>query len=568
MKKILEKIWLLIFVALTACNINEEFFAPKITLDNETGIYTVKYGREIIIRPTYEHAENATFSWTIDGEVVETSPSLSFSREEVGEYYVTLKVATDYGSDEEEIRIDVVELEIPTVSIAGNKKMTVTLETEVVLNASVRETSLPTTLVWNVNDNDVSVEYDYTFVAKETGNYVIKATASNADGSHSDMVEVEVLNADDIPFTWEFEKYAYHTVVGRKLVIKPLPSYEHNVDYSWNVEEIDELTGSDSYLVFLADEAGSYHINAVATTSDDDNQISMTRTFVVTVYGEKDFYRPKNGASQADWNKVIEYTPAPGQFINELKTGGFDASHVTPEAAVSYAESRLMEGSWVSLGGFGGYVIVGFDHSIDNSRTYDFGIISNAFDGSSEPGVVWVMQDENGNGYPDDTWYELAGSETGKFETYRDYAVTYYRPSAPKMPVQWTDSYGNNGEIDYLQQFHNQDYYYPLWIGTDSYTLTGTRLEARNYDQSGNGSYWIQPHYDWGYADNFSPSDFNSENKANLFRISNAIDFEGNPINLSHIDFVKVQCAVNSKSGWLGELSTEVCGFYDYSLKR
>lgn len=569
MKRFVEKLLLLISTAiLVACNISEEFFPPKITLDNGTGIYTVKYGRELVITPTYEHIENATFCWTMDGEVLATSPTLSFSKDEVGEYYITLTVSTDYGTDEEELRVDVVELEIPTVSIAGNKKMTVAVGTEVRLNASVRETSLPTTLVWSVNDNDVSVEYDYTFVAIETGNYVIKATASNADGSHSDMVEVEVLNADDIPFTWEFEKFAYHTVVGRKLVIKPLPSYEHNVDYSWNVEEIDELTGSDSYFVFLADEAGSYHINAVATTSEDDNQISMTRTFVVTVYEEKDFYRPKNGASQADWSKVIEYTPAPGQFINELKTGGFDAYHVTPEAAVSYAESRLMEGSWVSLGGFGGYVVVGFDHSIDNSRTYDFGIISNAFDGSSEPGVVWVMQDENGNGYPDDTWYELAGSETGKFETYRDYAVTYYRPSAPKMPVQWTDNYGNNGEIDYLQQFHNQDYYYPLWIGMDSYTLTGTRLEARNYDQSGNGSYWIQPHYDWGYADNFSPSDFNSENKANLFRISNAIDFEGNPINLSHIDFVKVQCAVNSKSGWLGELSTEVCGFYDYSLKR
>lgn len=569
MKRFVEKLLLLISTAiLVACNISEEFFPPKITLDNGTGIYTVKYGRELVITPTYEHIENATFCWTMDGEVLATSPTLSFSKDEVGEYYITLTVSTDYGTDEEELRVDVVELEIPTVSIAGNKKMTVAVGTEVRLNASVRETSLPTTLVWSVNDNDVSVDYDYTFVAKETGNYVIKATASNSDGSHSDMVEVEVLNADDIPFTWEFEKYAYHTVVGRKLVIKPLPSYEHNVDYSWNVEEIDELTGSDSYFVFLADEAGSYHINAVATTSDDDNQISMTRTFVVTVYGEKDFYRPKNGASQADWSKVIEYTPAPGQFINELKTGGFDASHVTSEAAVSYAESRLMEGSWVSLGGFGGYVIVGFDHSIDNSRTYDFGIISNAFDGSSEPGVVWVMQDENGNGYPDDTWYELAGSETGKFETYRDYAVTYYRPTALKMPVQWTDNYGNNGEIDYLQQFHNQDYYYPLWIGTDSYTLTGTRLEARNYDQSGNGSYWIQPHYDWGYADNFSPSDFNSENKANLFRISNAIDFEGNPVRLSHIDFVKVQCAVNSKSGWLGELSTEVCGFYDYSLKR
>ena len=188
MKKILEKIWLLIFVALTACNINEEYFAPKITLDNETGIYTVKYGREIVIRPTYEHAENATYSWTIDGEVVETSPSLSFSREEVGEYYVTLKVATDYGSDEEEIRIDVVELEIPTVSIAGNKKMTVTLETEVVLNASVRETSLPTKFAWTVNDVIVSNEYNYTFIAKEIGNYIVNATAKNDDGAHSEMI--------------------------------------------------------------------------------------------------------------------------------------------------------------------------------------------------------------------------------------------------------------------------------------------------------------------------------------------------------------------------------------------
>jgi hypothetical protein len=86
------------------------------------------------------------------------------------------------------------------------------------------------------------------------------------------------------------------------------------------------------------------------------------------------------------------------------------------------------------------------------------------------------MRDENGNSLPDDTWYELAGSETGKPETIQNYAVTYYRPSEPKQPVKWTDSQGNSGEIDYLIQFHRQDYYYPLWIEGDSYTLTGTRL--------------------------------------------------------------------------------------------
>ena len=230
---------------------------------------------------------------------------------------------------------------------------------------------------------------------------------------------------------------------------------------------------------------------------------------------------------------------------------------------------------WVSLGGFGGYIVVGFDHSIANTGDYDLCILGNSFSGSSEPGVVWVMQDENGNGEPDDTWYELAGSETGKESTIQNYAVTYYRPSGACMPVQWTDNLGNSGEIDYLKQFHRQDYYYPLWIEEDSYTLRGTCLEPRNYDASGNGSYWVNAEYDWGYVDNFSPTDrvgegdnSNAEANTNHFKISNAIDCDGEPINLEYIDFVKVQCAVNAKSGWLGELSTEVFGFYDYNLKR
>ena len=566
MRKILEKLLLLIFVVvLHSCNIDEE--PPQIILDSETGIYTVKHGREIVIAPTYEYAENATYSWTMDGEVICTSPSLSFMQEKAGEYFINITVTTEFGSDEEEIRVDVVELEIPTVSIAGNKKMTVAVGTDVRLNASVRQTNLPTTFVWTVNEKEVSEEYSYIFKTEEIGTYIIKATASNEDGTHSDMVEVEVVNADDIPFEWNFDRYDYHTVVGRKILIEPLQSNNiHEAKYSWNVNEISGLTGSDSKFIFIADKEGEYHVTASATITGDDNNMTVTRNFVVTVYDEKEFYRPKSGASQAEWNKVFEYTPAPGQFINETKTGGFDASHTTPEAAVIYAENRMKENSWISLGGFGGYVVVGFDHSIDNSRTYDFGVIGNAFDGSSEAGIVWVMQDENGNGLPDDTWYELAGSELGKYGTLRDYEVTYYRPTGAGMPVQWTDNYGESGEVDYLSQYHTQDYYYPLWIEEDSYTLKGTRLRARNYDQSGNGTYWIQPNYDWGYADNFSPTDFNDSDKANLFNISNAIDFEGNPVNLSHIDFVKVQTAVNSKSGWLGELSTEVCGFYDCSL--
>ena len=288
----------------------------------------------------------------------------------------------------------------------------------------------------------------------------------------------------------------------------------------------------------------------------------------------EDHYRAKTETSVAEQAIVFEYTPAPGQFINETKTGGFDGSQTTPEAAVAYATQRMKEKNFVSLGGFGGYMVVGFDHSIDNTGSYDFGIIGNSFKGSSEPGVVWVMQDENGNGRPDDLWYELKGSETGKETTIQNYSVTYYRPSTAQQPVKWTDSEGNSGEVDYLKAFHQQDYYYPLWIKEDSYTLTGTCLEGRNYDQSGNGTYWVNAEYDWGYTDNFSEIDrlSNDDNanagaNANYFKISNAIDTNGNPVNLDYIDFIKVQTGCNTKSGWLGENSTEVFGFFDYSMK-
>ena len=557
---------------------------PKIYLDSDSGVYTVKQGREVIIAPSYENAEGATYSWRMDGRLIGNDASLAFMRESVGEYYILLTVTADTGSDSEEIRVDVVELEIPMVTIAGSDNITVAAGAEVKLNASVRKTSLPTTFSWSINDEVVSEELTYTFEADALGTYTVVATAANEDGTHSDTMTIEVVNPEDMPFVWEFDREAYHTVAGRKLRIAPSAISEvEGVAYAWSVEGAEEVISEESSLTFVAESAGEYRITATATAERGSGEVTITRNFVVTAYEEGAFRREVNTSSKADWNRVYDYTPAPGQFINELKTGGFDGTQTTREAAIAYAEARMSETDangnpnpiWVSLGGFGGYIIVGFDHSIANSGDYDLGILGNSFSGSSEPGVVWVMQDENGNGEPDDTWYELAGSETGKATTIQNYAVTYYRPSGAGMPVQWTDNLGNHGEVDYLAQFHRQDFYYPLWIEEDSYTLTGTCLEPRNYDASGNGSYWVNAEYDWGYVDNFSPVDrigegdnSNAVANINYFKIENAIDCDGEPIDLKYVDFVKVQCAVNAKSGWLGELSTEVFGFFDYNMRK
>ena len=136
----------------------------------------------------------------------------------------------------------------------------------------------------------------------------------------------------------------------------------------------------------------------------------------------------------------------------------------------------------VSLGGFGGYVVVGFDHTIENKPgSWDFRVLGNAFNGNSsaaasgtakggsyEPGVILVAYDKNGNGKPDaDEWYEIQGSaQKGEMEPwyteakavgndlhcYSDYEITYYKPKAePKTQeeeaqyIRWTDNKGAKG---------------------------------------------------------------------------------------------------------------------------
>ena len=268
-------------------------------------------------------------------------------------------------------------------------------------------------------------------------------------------------------------------------------------------------------------------------------------------------------------NRVIAYRPAPGQFINNTLMG-FTGEETTAEAARAYADRMLhpTDGSsprMISLGGFGGYVVVGFDHSIQATggcEGYDFSITGNQFSGSSEPGVVWVMPDENGNGEPDDgAWYELQGRYAA--ESVRDYAVTYYRPAADGDPVRWSDSAGREGQIERITD-HEQNYF-PLWEEA-SYTLTGTCLPDRS--GTGDNGRFSTGDYGWGYADNWGEDMLEQPKAKNFFRIADAVDGERNPVALRYIDFIKVQTGVNiqGRSG-VGELSTEVSRFRDENLE-
>lgn len=265
-------------------------------------------------------------------------------------------------------------------------------------------------------------------------------------------------------------------------------------------------------------------------------------------------FRAKTADSRAESSIVLEYRPAPGQFINE----GYTAA--TMEQACAYAADRLTAKIPVSLGAWGGSITVGFDHSIASSGGYDLQITGNAFNGSSEPGIVWVSQDCNNNGLADDPWYELAGSDYAN--EIRGYEITYNRPEGERQPVRWTDNRGGAGEVAYMGGFHNQPFYYPAWIAADSYTIGGSKLPSRTVEQNG---LWINQPFEWGYADNASAIDRLGTTTKNHLKIADAVTGSGEKANLKFVDFVRIQTAVSAQAGIIGEVSTEVCAVQEYT---
>ena len=257
--------------------------------------------------------------------------------------------------------------------------------------------------------------------------------------------------------------------------------------------------------------------------------------------------------SSAYITQVFDYVYAPGQHASLAKKS--DISNFIGEPTP--------DKSFLYLGGFGGYVVAGFDHNVTNGENFDFEIF--ALKGASpEPGIVYVMSDSNSNGLPDETWYELKGNQVSNSK--RHYWVRYYKAVSDTTNITWKDSEGIRGElIPGFGSKYSVGWWWPATT-TDSITLYGTRLPDSYFNTSTTSTQnWIVPQslFTWGYVKNLYGNDYDSDWGANKFDISNAIDSLGNAVNLLHIRFIKVQTAVFQQAGWLNEVSTELRGAKD-----
>jgi hypothetical protein len=116
--------------------------------------------------------------------------------------------------------------------------------------------------------------------------------------------------------------------------------------------------------------------------------------------------------------RVIDFNPAPGQFVNVEAFNDPDRALGAPIGGGTGDGNDI---SVVSLGGFGGTLTLAFDHTVEDHPLSPMGLdaigFGNAFwvGGSEERhwgecATIEISLDENENGLADDPWYLIPGS--------------------------------------------------------------------------------------------------------------------------------------------------------------
>lgn len=374
----------------------------------------------------------------------------------------------------------------------------------------------------------------------------------------------------------EYPEAGFTANAGQAFLIEVKSVSDENVTYAWLIDG-KEVAQTKSFTHTFT-QTGTYQLTLKVSQGQTSFEFSYTVNVAYAALPET----PQNATPYI--TKVLEYRPAPGQFVNTMPQYKEGDTQATMNEKALNAIGNNTKGM-ITLGGYGGYVTVGFDHTIRNAKdANDFLVLGNAFENSSEPGIIQVAYDVNQNGQPDEEeWFEIAGSahhapkhelwyeqakQAGNIvETYLDYSITYKKPAKEPTTneekenyIFWEDNKGHKG-YKVMNQFHPQPYY-PQWIEEEQLVFTGTCLPQNGINQ-GTDKNFVLPSFTYGYADNYP----NDAEKAAI-DIDWAVDKDGNPANLPGVDFIKIYTGVNQENGWLGENSTEVCGVTDLNLTK
>lgn len=299
---------------------------------------------------------------------------------------------------------------------------------------------------------------------------------------------------------------------------------------------------------------------------------------------------------------VLDYTPAPGQFINAQGAEGiwFNDPAKALGAPVGGGTRAANNAKVVTLGGFGGSITLAFDRTVLDDPCNPMGLDAIVHGNAvwvgedptrrwAEPAVIEVSRDLNGNGVADDRWWVIRGSSLdalpavawrtqgwdGSAGTTTPPSITAWYPSAPhfpgwpgmyetgafELPAQFNPSViVNPGGADATAEAHwgYGDMSPTMLLGDMTGALgdAGENLLSDPEDLPG-----IDPALFYTVPDD--PMEVGvtpGSGGGDAFDIASAVDPEtGAPAGLDGFDFIRISTGVDVV-GALGEKSSEIGG--------
>ena len=331
----------------------------------------------------------------------------------------------------------------------------------------------------------------------------------------------------------------YTVPLGQTLVITPVAFLMTTLapSYDWSVSGADYTTsGPGNKFLHITPKAGGL-VTANVTVSAGGVSASARANIYCT--------SPRPGSPPATMDNPSFSGPMP-----PVQTLGNTS---TAPSIRNFAPGQFTKGGtgygW-SLGAAGGYEVWKLRRV--NDGTKNFTIRGNPLGGWCEPGIVWVSVDDNQNGLPDDTWYELKGCEEEspiyKPLITRSYGIIYVRDGeAGEVTNEFGQILGGNYWVDTKGRTGRLPGGWPsVWgVNGDRVTFAGTLL--RDDGKISTGGY-DDLNFNWGYVDTYGTT----------FNIADAIKADGTAANLPWIDFVKVQTGMFVYGGIFGDVSTEI----------
>jgi hypothetical protein len=323
----------------------------------------------------------------------------------------------------------------------------------------------------------------------------------------------------------------YTVPVNTELVISP-------VVFSMN-------TDTPSYTWSVISSAGTY----ASSQSGQNNKFfhitpSVTGTYEVEVNVTAGSFTGMARATIVCTAARPSTPPAPvsnAEFSGRYPAPSGDTTHYNPPYIKNFAPGQFTtsgSGYGWSLGTWGGYMV----WKLRKGGAEDIQITGNSFGGWSEPGIVWVSVDDNQDGLPNDTWYELKGSDDSdsRYQNLitRSYGIRHIRTSQLNF---WVDSKGRTGEmiLSWWPSSWGMAVTDNAWV---EFAGTYLRDQGDMYDSGGLNLSAVA--MGWGYVDSQNAGVAAAGRAVDRYRISDAIRADGSSANLPYIDFVRVQNGV------------------------